>query len=198
MHKQLIIVLIMSLVACGPKGDAGDAGKSEATTAKATSAKAPGTETQNGTTKTYTTSAYSVHYPADWTLSLEGSNDVEFQLFSPLDSSDDTFRENVNLLVQDLRGQPVKTLDQYVGISESQIVAMLTDSEIQSSERLRRNGREFHKVEFSARQGKFLLKHVQYYFLDHTTVYALTFTSLADEFEANREKGLKILDSFDF
>ena len=198
MHKQISLLLklvfsllVLGVVACGPKGESGKSGKSDPL-----STAASGTETQTGDTKTYTTSAYSIQYPADWSLNLEGSKEVEFQLFSPLVSSSDTFRENVNLLVQDLRGQPVKTLDQYVEISESQIVAMLTDSEILASERLRRNGREFHRVEFTARQGKFALKHVQYYFLEDTTVYALTFTCLAGEFDEHKEIGIRILDSF--
>ena len=212
MHKQISLLLklifsllVLGVVACGPKGESGKSGKSdplstasggESGKSERLSTVASGTEMQTGDTKTYTTSAYSIQYPADWTLNLEGSKEVDFQIFSPLASSSDTFSENVNLLVQDLRGQPVKTLDQYVEISESQIVAMLTDSEILASERLRRNGREFHRVEFTARQGKFALKHVQYYFLANTTVYALTFTCLAGEFDEHKEVGIRILDSF--
>lgn len=45
-------------------------------------------------------------------------------ILSPLESEKDTFRENVNLLIQDLTGLDIG-LDQYTKISEDQMKACL-------------------------------------------------------------------------
>jgi hypothetical protein len=47
-------------------------------------------------------SKYFINYPSDWELNNSGLMGTSFILFSPVSSSQDNFRENINLLVQDL------------------------------------------------------------------------------------------------
>lgn len=189
LSKPFIFLLLMGMIACSPTGE-------KSSTATEQAEDVPGTEKQEGEFSTYQTKLYTIQYPADWKLDRSSSKEVEFQLFSPLATADDKFSENVNLLIQNLQGQPIKTLDQYVEISESQILVVLNDSEIQSSERIRKNGREFHRVEFTATQGKYKLKQVQYYYFENQVAYALTFTSELNQYEVYRETGIDILESF--
>jgi len=121
---------------------------------------------------------------------------MTLQLFSPLSSPEDKFSDNVNLVIQNLTGQPIKSLDQYTELSENQILTMLTDSKILSSELLKSNGQEYQKVSYTAQQGIYKLTFQQYYFIKNEIAYVLTFTCVADEFEKYRAIGDKILNSF--
>jgi len=172
------VIVIIGLTSCGQK-------KQPSTTDKISDG-----------CKTFETADYSIRYPGTWAFDNSGQNGVILQIFSAQTSPEDNFRENVNLVIQDLSGQKVKTLDQYTQISESQIKTLMTNSEIISSERLIRDGKEFQKVIFTAVQGQFNLKFEQYYLLKGNLAYLLTLTCVADKFDGYREVGEKILDSF--
>jgi len=120
-----------------------------------------------------------------------------FFLFSPLSTTQDKFKENVNLVIQDLRNQNMD-MDKFVRISEEQIKTMITDGEILESKRMNQNGIDFHRVVFTGRQGLFNLKYEQYYFIEKEKAYILTLTCEAAEFEKYRETGEKIMSSFGF
>jgi hypothetical protein len=146
--------------------------------------------------KTFETADYSIRYPGTWDFDNSGQNGVIFQIFSSQTSADDNFRENVNLVIQDLSVQKVENLDQYTQLSESQIKTMMTNSVIISSDRFNRGGQEYQKVIFTADQGQFNLKFEQYYLIRGDLAYALTLTCVADKFDGFQEVGEKILDSF--
>lgn len=172
------VIVIIGLTSCGQK-------------------KQPSTAEKNADGwKTFETSDYIISYPETWDFDNSGRTGVILQIFSVQSSVEDNFRENVNLVIQDLSGQKVKNLDQYTQISESQIKTLMTNSEILSSERLTRDGQEYQKVIFTAVQGQFNLKFEQYYLIKGHLAYALTLTCLADKFDGFREVGEKILDSF--
>ena len=68
--------------------------------------------------------SYSIKYPSHWELNESGEMGTSLIILSPLESEKDTFRENVNLLIQDLTGLDIG-LDQYTKISEDQMKACL-------------------------------------------------------------------------
>ena len=78
---------------------------------------------------TFKKDSYTIDYPKDWELDESGQMGTSFILFSPLTSQKDQFRENVNLLVQDLTGYNLD-LDKYVEISEEQVKTLITDGKI--------------------------------------------------------------------
>ena len=63
---------------------------------------------------------YSIQYPVNWELNKSGQMNTSFILFSELTSEKDQFKENVNLIIQDLTGYNID-FEQYVQISENQI-----------------------------------------------------------------------------
>lgn len=65
-----------------------------------------------------------------------GQMRASFILFSSLSSKEDQFKENMNLLIQDLTGHNLY-LDKYVEISEGQINTIIADGEISESKILR-------------------------------------------------------------
>src|SRR5512133_3396692 len=100
-------------------------------------------ESQEGW-KTLNENDYSIQYPSDWTLQKPGQNGAIFFIISDQTSSQDQFRENVNLLIQDLTGMDID-MDKYVQISEDQIKLMATNANLIESSRHSANGISFHK-----------------------------------------------------
>lgn len=145
--------------------------------------------------KTIDENTYSVQYPENWELNTDKSMGTSFILFTQQTSTDDKFRENVNLIIQNLEGYNLN-LDDYVTISEEQINKMVTNGKIIESKRLFKNNSEFQKVIFTGDQGIFKLKFVQYYFIKDEKAFVLTFTSEQEQFENYKLISEKILASF--
>lgn len=146
--------------------------------------------------KTLTQNNYTIQYPSNWELSQKGEMNTSFFIFSPFDSDKDIFRENVNLLIQDLSGKNID-LNKYVEISEKQIKSLITNSNISESIRLKKNDKQYHKIIYSGEQGAFKLMFIQYYWVIDNKAYVLTFTSKKDTYNSFKETANKILDSFE-
>tara|TARA_B110000238_G_C16028283_1_gene396247 strand:- start:56 stop:439 length:384 start_codon:yes stop_codon:yes gene_type:complete len=121
---------------------------------------------------------------------------TKFILFSQLTSKNDQFKENVNLIVQDLTGHNID-LNQYVEISENQIKTMITDGNIISSERVKKDEKEFQRVIYTGKQGIYDLQFVQYYWVENNNAYVLTLTCEITVFTDFKNTGEKILNSFE-
>ncbi len=138
---------------------------------------------------------YSIEYPEKWELNRSNEMGTSFIIFSELTSEKDQFRENVNLVVQDLTGQNID-LDKYIKLSESQIKTLITDGNIISSDRFNKKGYEFHKLVSTGKQGVFNLKFELYIWVQNNKAYVLTLTCEMSEFNNFKNEGEKILDSF--
>jgi hypothetical protein len=147
--------------------------------------------------KTINDNTYSIQYPDNWELNTEKSMGTSFILFTEQTSSEDKFRENINLIIQNLEGYNLN-LDDYVAISEEQISKMVTNGIIIESKRLNTNNTEFQKVIFTGKQGMFQLKFVQYYFIKDEKAYVLTFTCEEIQYEKYSIISDQILESFLF
>lgn len=145
--------------------------------------------------KTLNQSNYSIQYPPTWELNQSGPKGVSFIIFSPLESGQDKFRENVNLLIQDMTGKNID-LNKYTEISEGQIKEMATNPNLIESIRIKTESGEYHKLIYSADYGVLHLEFEQYYWVINDKAYALTFTSEQNQFGNFRERGEKILNSF--
>ena len=138
---------------------------------------------------------YEVSYPENWTIDTSKQMGTSFFLFSPLTDEDDQFRENVNLIIQDLTGYEL-TFDQYVELSENQVQSLITDGKIILSERHKKDNKEFHKVIYLGKQGIFSLKFEQYFWMIKDKVFILTLTCELNHFDETQEVGEAILNSF--
>jgi hypothetical protein len=138
-----------------------------------------------------------IQYPANWELNEEGLMGTSLILLSPVLHKDDAFRENVNLLIQDLSSYPM-TLDEYAKFSTSQIETMIEDGVLISSEKIEGELNQYQKVHYTGKQGPYNLKFMQYYFLIENNAYVLTFTTEIDQYEKYEAIGMQILDSYKF
>ena len=139
---------------------------------------------------------YLIKHPSDWEVNRSGQMGTSFILFSPLSNESDKFKENVNLLIQDLTGYNLN-LDQYVEISEGQIKTIVTEGKIISSDRIKENEREYQRMVYTGKQGIFDLKFEQYYWVICNQAFVLTLTGEEKEFEEYQGIGEEILNSFE-
>ncbi|WP_310430263.1 PsbP-related protein [Chamaesiphon sp. VAR_48_metabat_135_sub] len=140
---------------------------------------------------------YSLQYPNDWDLAESEGIGAVFVILAPLESKEDKFRENVNLVIEDLKGQTID-LDRYAKLSKGQLKAALTNFNLIDSQKKSNGGREYFKAIFTWDDAPFRLKVEQYYWIVDGKAYVLTFTSEQDKFANFSETGEKILNTFTF
>ena len=147
--------------------------------------------------KTLNLDFYSIQYPPDWELDQSGKMNSTFVIFSPVESDSDKFRENVNLIVQDLSGKNLDlTLDQYTEISLAQIKSMLINGKVVESTKLKNDKQEYSKLLYTGDQQDLHLEFEQYYWIISGKAYVLTFTAEQAKYETYRQTAENILNSF--
>lgn len=112
----------------------------------------------------------SIKYPKDWQLDESGQQNTDFIIFSPLTGGNDQFKENLNLIVQDLSSFNLD-LDAYTELSIKQVEEL--GFKIINSKRLP-NG--CHEVSYSGTTEGYKLKWIQHYWVHNNHAYVLTFT----------------------
>lgn len=180
MIRLLAIFLLLSVYSCGQAQD-------------------PNTITNysNPDWKTLKGSNYTIQYPQGWELNESGQMGTAFILFAPLDSIQDQFKENVNLLIQNLSGLNVN-LDKYAEVSAEQIKKSIMNSIIIENKRIKNSSEEYHLMIYTGDQGAFHLKFEQHYWIKDQKAYVLTLTCEQDKFTKYKDTGESILNTFTF
>ena len=176
--------MILAFVACGQTSQ-----KEVKTEVKAETPEAP----ENW--KLLDEPEYSIQYPDTFELNKPEQSTGSFTLFSKQTSPQDLFRENINLVIEDLTGQNID-LDRYAEISEGQIKAVLTDANIIESNRMFNGNGEYHKLVYTGSSGQFNFKWNQYYWIKKHKAYVLTFTCLASQYDKYVSVGEEIIKTF--
>ena len=145
--------------------------------------------------KSLDVSDYSIQYPDTFDLDKSGQMGTSFILLSKQTSQQDLFRENVNLLIQDLSGQNID-LDKYVEISEGQIKTMITNGNLIESKRLTDKNKDFQRVIYTGKQGQYDLKWQQFYWVENKKAYVLTLTCEVNQYDKYVPVGEGIMKSF--
>jgi hypothetical protein len=144
---------------------------------------------------------YSIRYPANWDVLQNDRSEpgariaYPFSILSPLASSDDKFRENVNLVIEDLNGQKID-LNTYASMSIGQLKSQMKNCKIVENKRVDSSSRKYYKVIFTWDYETLPLKVEQYYWVIGTKAYIVTFSSEQSQFASVRDVGEKILNTF--
>ncbi len=149
---------------------------------------------QSGEWKSIDRSQYTIQYPVSWRLDESGKMGMDFLVASPIESQEDKFAENINLVIQDVSGMNID-LNKYVEISENQIKTMITNPVIIKSERIK-GDKEFHQIIFSGEQGVYKLKFKQQYRVINNKAYVLTYTAEQKAYDKYLGIADKIIISF--
>ena len=138
---------------------------------------------------------FALAVPGHWDVDTSGAMGAALIAMSPLGPDGDDFRENVNVVVQDV-GAYGLDLDGFVALSEEQVTTFVTDAEFVSSERDTLGAHPHHRLTYTGRQGKYALRYEQRYWVVDGRAYILTFTAEQDAHEGYAEVGQRVLESF--
>lgn len=140
-------------------------------------------------------SGYSIQYPDTFYLDKPSQFGMKFILLSKQTSLQDMFRENVNLVIQDLAGLNID-FDKYIEISEEQIKSVITDINQFESQRLTNKNTEFQRLIYTGKQGSFNLKWQQLCWVVNEKAYVLTLTCEQSQYDNYVSVGEEIMKSF--
>jgi len=133
---------------------------------------------------------YTISYSSDWKLDETVRNNVEFSLVqTPVPGK---FRNNINLLIQDLHGTGLN-LARYTQVSVEQINE---NGKLIGSQKKIIGNIEFQEMTFEAFMKGFDLKFLQYYLIKDEKAYVLTFTAFQSDFDLVLPEAVKVLNSF--
>ena len=110
---------------------------------------------------------FSIRYPRNWEKQ-KGPEGIAFCILSTPASPTDTFRENVNLVIEELTKEI--TLDRYAALSLKNIG---NKYKVTDEKKYVVNGQEYYSLKLKGRDGLFL---EQNYFIKGKRVYILTFS----------------------
>lgn len=139
---------------------------------------------------------YSISYPSNWSLDASGQKGTQFFILSPLESETDKFKENVNLIRQDIPS--TLNLDSYIQLSINQITTQVKESKLIESKRIKEGENEYHILKYQGLQNQFNLTFSQYVFIEKNQAFVLTFSKETSKGEVYNLIENQILKSFKF
>ena len=133
---------------------------------------------------------YAIDYPESWTFDDSGEMQTTFFINSPI-SENDKFKENINLIIQNLKGQNI-TMKDYVELTLRQTKSMLEDGEVIESS----GDDKQHVMVLTGKVSGNALKFKQILTFHKDMMYVLTFSALEKTYDDYIKTGNTILNSF--
>ena len=144
--------------------------------------------------KTFKQDNYSIQYPDSFELNTSGIMGVKFALVLKQVSPDDLLRENINLIIEDLKGQDV-SLKYYAEQAEKYIKMLITNVDIIENRIIEKDDPELLLI-YTGIMGELKLKYEQRVVIKGGKAYVLTFTTEASKSDRHKEVVEQILNSF--
>ncbi len=133
-------------------------------------------------------------YPASW-KAVEGLMGTAVIFASPLESKEDKFSENVNIIVEDVSAQPGLTLGKYIERAKAKLAVFITEYSPKDSRDLILSGQPAKMIEYTGRQGVFDLHILQAVTLINGKAYVVTFTAEEANYERYLPDARRIIES---
>ena len=140
------------------------------------------------------TDHFSIRYPPSWgkVTNKDGASVI---FISPKQSALDTFRENVNVVVQNLASNPM-SLQKYTDTAIFQVKVVFKSGIVEvESKSIYLDGKPGYKFAYLVK-GDRDIKIMHVWTIDHSRAYQVTFTALASEFDQYQDTFEKMIKSF--
>jgi serine/threonine-protein kinase len=138
---------------------------------------------------------YQIKYPKNWQLDSSKTMGTDLLLFAPLENESDKFRENVNIIIQNLAGQNID-LEKYKLITDKQLENAALDAKVSESEIVKAGNESFYRTTYAMTQGKLKLKISSKCFIKNDKAFLVTFTSEIEKYDSYKKIGEEILNTF--
>lgn len=123
------------------------------------------------------------------------ANGYRLCIACPLETVQDKFKENVNLIIQDLSVYNID-LDAYTSISEQQLKNAVTNFKLIESKQIKTDKDLYHHIIYEGQRGIFKLQFQQQYRVKNNKAYVLTYTAEQQSVKCFNEVATNILNSF--
>lgn len=147
--------------------------------------------------KTYDKDGYIIEYPAEWEANPMSEGGVKFAILSPLADKTDSFRENINLLIQDVSAYNLD-LDAYAELSKQQIETIVEGGKVHELQKIEKDGKMLYEMVYVGIQSGVALKWKQYYWVENGTASVLTYTATSAEYDNYLSTATQMMDGFKF
>ncbi len=139
---------------------------------------------------------FSIDYPDEWEVSERASMPGTTTFITPLQGADDTFRENVTVVVQ---GAPADatTLDEFTEMALAQGRELIPRFMVMESRSATLAGNPAQQVVYTGLQGERDLRWLQLWSLVGDQVYILTYTAEENEYTAFRSVVQQMITSME-
>lgn len=190
MKKYFLLILVLCFVtACNQKSNRSNSvdttTQQDSTTFDAEEKQAPHADWEKIDRK-----GYAIYYPKDWMQKPDVEN-TEFFLYSPQMDENDRFRENISLVVEELKDKDYD-LSKYVKAA----LKMLHENIIESK-RIVRAGRDCQMIVYTQDfPDKFTTKNELYIWVKNEKAYVLAFSYVIEKDNEAQEVGNEILLTF--
>lgn len=141
---------------------------------------------------------FKIDVPATWDI-IENKDGAAVIFAAPQEGPLDVFKENVNIVVQDLTNLPQpKNLREYSKEAVFQMKATFKNFlEVEESEETTWGGQKAHKFVFSASADDLTLKYFMLWTLDGVMAYQFTYTAFSTGYDKYVEKVERMAQSFE-
>jgi hypothetical protein len=141
---------------------------------------------------------YSFEYPSTWVKSTMMLPKTKCNINAPLENAEDKFKENVNLVVEDLTKRKVTDIKSYFTDSEAMLKKYMPNSKITTHELRKSSVGDYIYLEYDMSAMAYNMHITQYYYYKDGKGYIITFTIESAEVEKYKPLTAKVLNSFKF
>ncbi|MFH1286701.1 MAG: DcrB-related protein [Candidatus Magasanikbacteria bacterium] len=201
MKKNLFIISIVLLFAGAGCSFGSDPEKSTAVTSNThleidspTSPKPTSVPATDSGTYTNSQFNFSITPPESWEKK-EGFFGSIVAFFSPLSSEADDFSENVNAVVGNLEGVKI-TLSEYADLNIKQLEAAIEGFSLTKKEQIKVGNLDAMETAYSGTMQGESLSWTQWYIIDGSNAFVITYTGRGDDYEAFLKEGKGIVQTF--
>ncbi len=131
-----------------------------------------------------------IQYPLNWSLDNSGINGTSFLISSESEDIKDYYKENVNLIIQDLNGKNI-TLNKFIEITNNQFVQFKA-----KNVKIERLNDKIAYFEYELNQGILEFKFWQKVIIESEKAFVLTYTAYKKDYFKYLYVGKKIIESF--
>lgn len=146
-------------------------------------------------TATYSGNRFSIDYPLSWNKA-ENVAGAEVIFYSPTSNKMDYFRDNLNVVVQDLRGDPMG-MAEYTRLAVTQMKVVFKNKiTILKSEQTFLDGEPAWRFEFIGHGPETDLQYLSVWTIKDRFAYQVTFAGLASDYNKYLSTVKRMYDSF--
>ncbi|MEZ5172105.1 MAG: hypothetical protein R2850_00980 [Bacteroidia bacterium] len=138
---------------------------------------------------------YTVEIPLAWSIDTSGTMGTDLIAFLPKTSEDDNFSENLNIIIQDLKGMDID-LKKFTEISVKQVKSMVGEDALTENEFYQTDAGPYHKLVYNGKIGMLDLTTIQHFFVRNEKAYIITFSIKKNETDSYKNLAEQVMNTF--